>query len=324
MYLVRSLIAVDWVQEGFNPLKRILIVIVLAILVVVPLSFAHAQQKSQPIHNETGSFTFIDKKGNPDKPITVWYYQPPNLPVNPPIVFIMHGIRRNARNYRDDWIAYAKQYSFLLVVPEFSKRFYPKNYDYNYGNMFDETTGKPISEDEWTFSAIEHLFDYIKQITENQSPQYWIYGHSAGGQFVHRMTLFKTDARIRRAIAANPGAYAMPNFQIEFPYGFKGTRMTPEKLKIAFGKDFILLLGDKDIKEDDPVLNETPPAIAQGKNRFGRGLQFYSTVVQNDEAVQLQLGDAFHWRLSIVHGAGHNESQMAEAAVKFLFTGSSN
>ncbi|MEH2258257.1 hypothetical protein [Nostoc sp.] len=43
--------------------------------------------KVKPIANEEGNFTFIDQQGNPDKPIEVWYYQPPNLSQEAPIVF---------------------------------------------------------------------------------------------------------------------------------------------------------------------------------------------------------------------------------------------
>lgn len=273
--------------------------------------------KNQPLHHGTGNFTFVDQQGNPNKLIEVWYYQPPNLPATAPIVFVMTGIKRNARDYRDGWIQYAKQSHFLLVVPEFSKLDYPTNYQYNYGNLIDKETGKVLPEEQWTFSAIEHLFDYVKEITNNQSSQYRIYGHSAGGQFVHRMLLFKTNARIQRAIAANPGAYAMLDFQTEFPYGLKDTNLTPETLQTAFGKEFVLLLGDQDVKTDDPVLNESPQAMLQGENRFGRGLHFYSSVVQNDEAVRQ--GTEFRWQLGIVHGAGHDETKMATAAANRLF-----
>lgn len=273
-----------------------------------------AQQPA--IHQQAGNFTFIDQQGNPDKPIEVWYYQPSTLPENAPIVFVMPGFERNARSYRDGWIAYAKRSQFLLVVPEFSLANYPTNYQYNYGNMIDKDTSKPIPENQWTFSAIEHLFDYIKDITENQSVQYRIYGHSAGGQFVQRMLLFKTNARIQKAIAANPGDYAMPD-QTKFPYGL-GTNLTPETLRTAFGKDFVLLLGDQDIKIDDPVLNKSPEAMQQGKNRFGRGLYFYNTVVQQDEALALQRENTFHWQLSVVHGVGHDETKMAAAAAKVI------
>lgn len=118
----------------------------------------------QAFSQEAGSFTFIDQQGSPDKPIPVWYYQPPNLPANALIVFVMTGFERNARDYRDGWIQYAKQFNFLLIVPEFSKRDYPTNYQYNDGNMINQKTGQLIPENQWTFSAIEFLSGVRQQI----------------------------------------------------------------------------------------------------------------------------------------------------------------
>ena len=267
----------------------------------------------RPIPQEAGHFIFRDAQGNPAKPITVWFYQPPGLSPAAPIVFVMHGIHRNARRYRDEWMPYARQYGFLLFAPEFAEDFYTET-QYRYGNMFTHR-GRPIPEAKWTFSAIEHLFDYIKQATKNQSATYFIYGHSAGGQFVHRLILFQPNARIQRAIAANPGVYALPDFAVKFPYGLQGSGLTPEKLQAAFARDFILLLGEQDIRTDDPDLPKTKEAKAQGKNRFERGWNFYRAA----RNVAVKFGARFHWQLETVAGAAHQNAQMAGAAAQLLF-----
>jgi methyltransferase (TIGR00027 family) len=41
----------------------------------------------------------------------------------------------------------------------------------------------------------------------NKNPSYFIYGHSEGGQFVHRLVLFLPDARFARAVAAKHSAF---------------------------------------------------------------------------------------------------------------------
>jgi len=46
--------------------------------------------------------------------------RPAGLTADRPIVFVMHGMRRNADDYRDQWHELAKEHNFLLVVPEFS------------------------------------------------------------------------------------------------------------------------------------------------------------------------------------------------------------
>jgi len=198
-----------------------------------------------PLNKGSGSFVFKDSQGNPDKPITVYYYNPEESKANVPVVFVMHGVKRNGQEYRDSWVEHAKQEKFLLLVPEFSEKYYPGSKQYNLGNMF-LSAGKPIPESKWTFTAIEHIFDHIKSTCNIKTKTYNIYGHSAGAQFVHRLVLFLPDARINTAIAANAGWYTMPSDDFEFPYGLKGSGFSVKTLKKAFSKNSIILLGDQD------------------------------------------------------------------------------
>jgi hypothetical protein len=56
---------------------------------------------------------------------------------------------------------------------------------------------------------------------------YYLYGHSAGAQFVHRHLAFicagGNPLRVIRAVAANAGFYTEPTFEVPFPFGFGGT-----------------------------------------------------------------------------------------------------
>jgi hypothetical protein len=297
-------------------MKRQLAVIILALTAFSCTSAQHSPDGKQ-VHHGAGNFTFTDRHGNPDKPITVWYYQPSGFFIDKPVLFVMHGVKRDAQRYRDEWIQYAERYGFLLVAPEFSRKYYPGKREYNEGNLFDKMEN-PISENDTAFTVIEHLFDYIKAETHNQSLMYDIYGHSAGGQFVQRMILFKTGARIRMAIAANPGVYAMASFSEKYPYGIRNSGMTPEDLRSAFKRNFILLLGEKDVNEDDSHLARSPEALSQGNNRFERGSNFYAWA-KNEAS---RLGMVFNWKLTTVSDAAHHDVQLAKtAALSFFFKG---
>lgn len=52
--------------------------------------------------------------------VTVWLYAPPGLKPQAPIVFVMHGVKRDGETYLRDWIPLAQECRFLLVVPEYS------------------------------------------------------------------------------------------------------------------------------------------------------------------------------------------------------------
>jgi len=261
----------------------------------------------------SGSFQFVDERGNADKPITVWTHAPAKLRANSPIVFVMHGMGRNGSDYRDQWIEHAEKHNFLLIAPEFSAALYPED-AYNCGNMFDGK-GRPVNPSQWTFTAIEHLFDHVKKLTGNTSPRYCIYGHSAGGQFVHRLVLFLPQARYQKAIAANPGWYTMPISKIDFPYGLKNTTVTNDTLKQSFANPFVVLLGDEDTNRDDANLRKSSEADAQGPHRFARGKKYFETAKRRAEGMPTP----FAWKQRTVRGAGHSNKQMSKAAATALF-----
>jgi pimeloyl-ACP methyl ester carboxylesterase len=259
------------------------------------------------------SFVFVDARGNAETPLKVWTYQPKQARPDAALVFVMHGAGRNGEDYRDAWIPHAERYRFLLVVPEFAEKFYSST-AYQQGNLFDEN-GQLRERSQWAYAAIEHLFDHVKSITTNKSELYYLYGHSGGGQFVHRLVLFFPEARYARAIAANPGYYTMPDMETRFPYGLEGTAVTPETLAPIFRRDFVVLLGEKDTKRDDPNLRKTPEADAQGPNRLERGKRFYE--VSRAQATTLRA--PYRWQLRTVPNAGHSNQQMSETAARLLF-----
>lgn len=266
--------------------------------------------------DDIGSFRFVDELGNADKPLTVWYYRPLHLSITAPIVFVMHGVKRDADNYRDTWMVAAERFKFLLLCPEFAAADYPRT-AYQLGNLVDGA-GKPLPKARWTFSAIEHLFDFVKKTSGNTSERYYIYGHSAGGQFVHRLALFLPEARYATAITANAGWYTMPTFSGKtFPYGLKGSVSTPEKLKGAFGRRLVVLLGERDTDANDPHLRKSFAARKQGRNRFERGCTFYATA----QAEAARLGVALNWTLDTVPEAAHFQQQMMPTASEALFRG---
>ncbi len=282
--------------------------------IVFPLLASSASYAQDKLSTGQGSFVFKDEMGNKDKPITIWYYQPQNFTPDSRIVFVMHGTKRKAENYRKHWIEHAEKYNFLLLCPEFSKEYYPTSRQYNQGNIFSDE-GMPVAKNKLTFSAIEHIFDYVKEITNIETRTYSIYGHSAGGQFVHRMLLFLPEARIDFAIAANAGVYTMPSFDIDYPYGLKNSAITEQTLKTSFNKKMVILLGKRDINQQDDLLPDSKSAMAQGKHRLERGYNFFRTAKKQAKRIKAE----FNWHLQVVPEAGHRDSQMAKTAAMILF-----
>ena len=114
---------------------------------------------------------------------------------------MMHGMNRNADDYREQWHELAMKHDFLLVVPEFASEDFPGSSGYALGNREDEA-GRPLPPERWSYAAIEPLFDDVRRRFSLDAKTYAIYGHSAGAQFVHRFLFYVPEARVSRAVPA--------------------------------------------------------------------------------------------------------------------------
>jgi poly(3-hydroxybutyrate) depolymerase len=273
-------------------------------LVQGPLVAAGQARDPKAFEHIRGSFEFDAGRGAPS--VRVWYYRPANASSMSRVLFLMHGSSRTGEEAREIGAEFAEDHNFMLLVPEFRERDYPGD-RYAFGNMSDEA-GHLQPEARWGFTVIERLFDHVRQKLGISATTYDIIGHSAGGQFVQRLVLFYPSARFRRAVASSPGRYAFPTLRQSFPYGLRRSGADAVRLGTAFGRNFVLLLGDRDTTDRD----REPPAMLQGTNRFARGLRFFATATE--EARSLNSGLA--WRLKIVEDADHTPGPMVRAALK--------
>jgi hypothetical protein len=255
----------------------------------------------------TGSFQFSGYAPLRDRPVKVWYDAPNDL-TTAEVLVVMHGQSRTGEDYRNSWIAHARRAGALLLVPEFSEALYPGSDAYNLGNIEREP------ESRWSFSLIEPLFDHIRADSGNRSDGYYLYGHSAGAQFVHRLLLFKQN-RVKGAVAANAGWYTAPEPQVEFPYGLRGSPITDAGLRRALAAPLTVLLGESDTDPNDPDLRHSSGADRQGPHRLARGHFFFAAGRTTAGA----LGTRFGWTLQTVPGAVHSNGDMAAAAARVLF-----
>lgn len=288
-------------------------IVLAAVLVLfgVPaaLFFAQPDPAGQQA-SAAGRFVFTGWEG-PDLP--VYYQLPDRVTPDTPVVFVMHGVNRDADRYRDEWAALARQHGFIAVVPQFSREDFPGSRGYNTG-YFSEEDGTARPRNLWSFAAIEPLFDDVRQRFGTRAPRYAIYGHSAGAQFVHRFVLFMPEARIDQAVSANAGWYTMPDMRTGFPYGLADAPVNEGALAAALGKRVTVLLGTADTNRAAPDLRKTPEADAQGPHRFARGQRFFAKAKQAAEALDTPFG----WTIRTVPDVGHSNRKMAKAAAPLL------
>lgn len=286
---------------------------IFSLLILVFLFACTPQKSADVILNEGPSFNikgsgviqFTGYEPLSKKPVNLWYFTPQDSPKDLQIVLVFHGAGRNANDYRDNWIELAKKYNLLIIAPEFSKEFYPKSRSYNLGNMFDEDDN-PISEENWSYSIVEPIFDFVVTSINGSQKTYDIFGHSAGSQFVHRLLTYKDNLRANRCIAANAGWYTFLDQNIDFPYGLKNSIADGDDINRIMQKNLIVLLGDIDTLRTNN-LRVTPEADTQGLTRYARGHSYFYAA----EKIATALVVPFNWQLDTVPYVGHDNAGMA-------------
>jgi len=259
-------------------------------------------------------FVFEYQNGRNNGRLTVWTYLPKEFAANGPVLFVMHGVRRDGKRYRNEWMTHAEREKSLLLVPEFSVEEFPggRNYAVPKPNV-DSVHSDDLPPS--AFLVIERIFDQVLSTTRLETKEYLLYGHSAGAQFVHRFMLFNPRARVKTAVAANAGWYTMPDFTIAFPYGLQNSGLFESGLKDALGRKLIILLGEKDTDPRHPLLNRSASAMRQGMHRLERGQNFYRAGARAAE----MLNAPFHWQIATVPEADHDNAKMALGAAPLLF-----
>jgi predicted esterase len=254
-------------------------------------------------------------KDSERKSIKLWTYKPESWNDKDKIVFVMHGGGRNADDYLNAWIDLANKNNLLIVAPEFENKFskYTTN-DYQEGNLFS-FFGAKNPKSEWAYIVVENIFDHIKSVNGITNEHYDIFGHSAGGQFVHRMVMLMPESRIETAISANSGFYSLPSENLEFPYGFKKTEIDiKSNLQKAYKKRLIILLGELDNDPSLGTFRTTDLAMKQGAHRLERGTTFFNA---NKELTNKN-NWTFNWKIDTIKNVGHDYKAMSENAVEWI------
>ena len=315
-------------------MSRSLVVSICAIMLAMAFVVVVDDQPACALTASTGSFVWDDETGtsDPDKPLTVYYYRPVELTSETPVWLIMHGQSRNADDYRDYFADAAAAQGALVIAPEFNSDDWPGSRSYNLGNLsLSESNLTARPRQQWSFSKIEPLFDYLVETLEPTlaADEYFMFGHSAGSQFTHRFLQWMPDARVKLAVAANAGWYTMPQYSDasyphNWPYSLSGTpdldteaagyqALPTEYLGNFLARDMVILLGDQDTQVTGSV-RQTVEANAQGPHRFARGQFFFNEGLAEATARGMNFG----WQLQFVPGVGHSGSQMAVPAAELF------
>jgi hypothetical protein len=251
-------------------------------------------------------------------------------PPSGPIWFVMHGTDRDADRYVEVAAPVAERHGALAVVIHFDDEAYPRAEDYTLGVYEADTVRSDGQAKRWRhpgdmlYAEVERVFDLVRSSLGGAQTGYYIFGHSAGAQFAHRLLTFLPEHRALVAVAANAGWYTLPVADDPrvhtMPYGLVDAPVDPAEMRGLLETPLVVLLSEFDTttSANDDLVRGTPAAEAQGKNRLERGHHYFAT----GQTAAASLGADFAWRREIVSGAGHDVAEVI-ASAGFLTFGSS-
>jgi dienelactone hydrolase len=227
--------------------------------------------------------------------ITVYTYKPDGYRRDGRLVLVFHGLARNAEEYRDFARGLADRTGSIIAAREFDEDQFPYE-KYTRGGV-REAGGGIASRSTWTWSLVPQIADALRQIEGRPKMAYYLVGHSAGGQFVVRLTGFVATGA-RGHVAANPGAYLRPTREELFPYGFGSLPLElsdDAALRCYLAAPLTIFLGTND------DLDKTPEADRQGRDRLDRGRETFEAA----RVLAKERGWEFRWRIIEAQGVGH-------------------
>ena len=231
-----------------------------------------------------------------------------------PILFVMQGADRGWTYLMKTWKQDAQKYRFIVVIPVFTKELYPVE---EYQEMGVYSEGGTLNAPERTAAIlIDKMFERFRDEISGRQEHYSFYGHSAGGQFVHRALLLHDSPYVERSVVGSPGWYTFPdNREMRYPYGVTDLPyINEDDLRRFVTSDAWVQVSDGDTLRES-FLRKTPEAELQGRNREERGKSFYASICKAAEDLGVENG----WKFVEEHNIAHHSSGMGKRAVKYLF-----
>ncbi len=250
-----------------------------------------------------------------------------------PVVVVVHGALRDS----DRYLASARHAArlagsdALIVAPQFAAG-PDRAADLPEGVLYWEVEGwkggypalGPAALS--SFTAMDSLLAHLAP-GPGPDPAVVVFGNSAGGQFVNRYAAVGRgpDALARRGlrvrfVISNPSTYlyfgrerpvAVPDgaHVNDWRYGFDGAPgyvdAGPRRsLERYLGRDVTIVLGELDHDDASLLLEASPAAMAQGANRFDRGVRYDKHVRELARAAGLPASHRLLTLPEVGHTAG--------------------
>lgn len=294
-----------------NPNGSIIKIIFLLILIVLLSACGPMSLPGPPTAHIPGQLS----KGE-DVYGTFYAYVPTTVPQEPEFLVLIHGTppknetaESNAHYYATSWINFAEDRGFILIVPTFNQEDFSSRRGDHAMSGYRGLFGREIGADEWVLRLVEAH----QQAFGSNSEKFYLYGHSAGGQFTGRFLVSHPES-VKKAVISSAATYPQPSIEVAWPFGMgelhtdiewdsdtiEQVDVVPDKQKwlAATQISLTVIVGLNDTAE---LPSHLIPG-QKGKNRFTIARNWIRDMSAFAEANGLES----RFKLDIIPGKGHS------------------
>ncbi len=232
-----------------------------------------------------------------------------------PVLVAVHGISHRAKEQWRAFADFAERENFVLVAPLFSRKHFPAYQRLGVSN-------KPVPY--YSDLALNRLLDELGGRTGADTGNIYLFGYSAGGQFVHRYAMAYPE-KVRAVTIGSAGWYTFPEWRAPFPRGLRlrsGSRLLKFDPESFLKVPMAVFVGELDIESDTAFKRSPRLDQQQGLTRVERALRWTRAM---RIAARLH-GFETEYSCQVLAGCGHSfadcvsHGKLAEKAIDFLFS----
>ena len=194
----------------------------------------------------------------------------------------------------NDWIAMAEQEGVILAAPVFDRERFLR---------YQFLEGSKVSPDVFVLQIAADLADRFPDL----DAKLFLYGHSAGGQFVHRFALTHPE-RVASAVVCAAGSYAFPDDSTPWPFG-RLNSPNPSGFAQAATLPITVVVGERD---SEPLPGED---LQKGGDRVNRARQW----VEAMRGLAQSQGESPGVKLVAVSSLDHHSKALVAECTGYLF-----
>jgi poly(3-hydroxybutyrate) depolymerase len=306
----------DWSENSVQ-----ITILILLVLVILSVSCSSKQLPEPSVSRELEQVTENENIFG-----KFYTYIPKDVSQDTKIVVLVHGTpakeqsaEEDAHYYVSNWRDFAEEHGFILIAPAFNQEDFSSREGDHASGGYRGLFGRKIMADEWLLRLVRT----VRGTFGISDLKFFLYGHSAGGQFVGRFLVTHPD-QVKQAVISSAATYPQPDPDIAWPFGMgkldtdiewdKDTTnhisIIPEKQKwlAATQIPLTVIVGLNDT-------SELPSYPGQkGKHRYAIGRNW----VQDMGKFAEENGLESRIKIEIIPGKGHSMTNLTPYCQKAL------